>query len=385
MIFICEPNCSGFEHAEVNSALLYVVASAFPQEKIFFAAEKEHLKHVTSKLKQFKVLNLTGITINIPPRYSPDFVKMIPSLFQTIKIFNLASKLKSKKILFCSTTSPGLISIKILQRIYKNIRCIVMPHSILELTLRIPKRWYLIYPLLFWFRHVFLVGNSDKISYLVLGEFIKKQLQLDFPNLNTKICSIDTPYNFCPTPTFTPPKSNVRFAFLGVGTVSKGIDLFFRLAADCEKARVKSPPQFTLIGHLKDKIPAALYSNTSITISRKILSRAEFAQRISEIHYTLYLYKSYRLSTSGALFDAFSYVKPIIALRNPVFDYYFSVLGDIGYLCESYEEIKNKVLEIVNTSPHERYRTQCNNILKGREKLGYPNLARKFKYIWEET
>ena len=46
MIIVAEPQCVGFEHVEVNTALLTVIRQAFPTKEIWFFAEKEHLNLV---------------------------------------------------------------------------------------------------------------------------------------------------------------------------------------------------------------------------------------------------------------------------------------------------------------------------------------------------
>jgi hypothetical protein len=102
-----------------------------------------------------------------------------------------------------------------------------------------------------------------------------------------------------------------------------------------------------------------------------------------KINYALFFHKrdNYRLSASGVFFDAISYLKPIIALRNPFFEYYFQIMGDIGYLCDSYEEMENLILKIVENKPNERYLKQQKNILNGRKKLNFQNIAEKLKKI----
>ena len=55
-----------------------------------------------------------------------------------------------------------------------------------------------------------------------------------------------------------------------------------------------------------------------------------------------------RLVASATFLDALSYVKPGIYLRNPYVEYYFEQMGDIGYLCDSYEEMREVVLAILS-------------------------------------
>ena len=43
MIIICEPQCIGFEHVEFNAALITLIQYAYPNKKILFLSESEHL------------------------------------------------------------------------------------------------------------------------------------------------------------------------------------------------------------------------------------------------------------------------------------------------------------------------------------------------------
>lgn len=56
-------------------------------------------------------------------------------------------------------------------------------------------------------------------------------------------------------------------------------------------------------------------------------------------------------------------------------------MGDIGYLCNDYDEMESIVREIVKNPPKERYKKQQLNILQGREKIGIEKIAEKFAKI----
>ena len=70
------------------------------------------------------------------------------------------------------------------------------------------------------------------------------------------------------------------------------------------------------------------------------IPRDIFDKEIDTLDFILYLYpqNSYKLTASGAIFDAFSREKPIIALEN---DYFKDTIENmkVGYLCNSLAEI----------------------------------------------
>ena len=111
------------------------------------------------------------------------------------------------------------------------------------------------------------------------------------------------------------------------------------------------------------------------------LKQDEYEDFIKDIDYAVFLYDedNYKLTASATLFDAFSHLKPIIALRNPYFEHYFDKMGDIGDLCDTYEAIKDLIISIVNNQPNERYINQQKNIFKGRNQFGLDKLAEKIR------
>lgn len=386
MIIICEPQCAGFEHTEVNAALLAVANNAFPDEEILFLAEKEHVQQVMKKLKAHSVENVTCEVVEIPTPGTINLVRLPAELRLIKQVFELAIKNKCSKILFASVTSAGLFAIKILLKKYKEVSCLVVPHGILESVVKRPSvlPWHFI----FWFRFAMTFGNTERITYVVLGESIKERLCRELPIVKDRIKSITLPTFFKNPQNIPKVESNViRFGTFGVAHLKKGFDLFFKMAEEVKGCSTSLTPEFILIGHIGDKLlKNGPYDFASVPSPDTPLSRERFDQYANNIDYAIYFYKptSYQLTASGALFDAFSFVKPIIALRNPFFEYYFKTLGDIGYLCDSYNEMKMVILEILNNKPTERYKQQQTNIITGREQFNLQNVGKQFKYIWEE-
>ena len=78
-----------------------------------------------------------------------------------------------------------------------------------------------------------------------------------------------------------------------------------------------------------------------------MLSKKELEDRASMLDFILFLYPkdSYRLIASGAILEAISLKKPILALRNDYFNYLFKKFGDFGYLTDSIEGL----ISLINT------------------------------------
>lgn len=386
MIIVCEPQCAGIEHVEVNAAFLAALKSAWPEQKIRFFAEAAHSQLVADCLKEHAVSGIEHAPIEIPPRGLLNHQRFKMELQLARSIFETAEGEKAQEVIFTSATNAGLIAIKRLLGKFPAQRYAVMMHATLETALkkRPPIKPFVLKSYLelpFWFRTALLRGNSDRLRYIVLGETILEHLCQNFPKLRGTAFAIDLPYFYRPAVNFKPfGGGGVRFGALGVASKGKGSDLFFKLAEEITAGTKTGKTEFIQIGQVDRKLKN---DSAAVLIPRKdsFLSREDYDGYAKEIDYAVFFHKpgSYRLTASGSLFDAFSHLKPVIALRSPFFEHYFKLMGDIGYLCSGYGEIKETVLKIIEDKPAERYLKQRENILKGREKIGTDKIGKQLK------
>jgi len=392
MIIICEPQCMGFEHAEVNASLLETIIIAFPGKRVLFIGDGEHIKLISKILKTNFGGRIQYKPVNIFSRKASFFVKFKKEIIFHKRIFNIAINNKTDRIIFSSTTGLGLVAIKILQQYYNKIKCIVIPHAILAYISK-SKQKFSCFEKFRLFRSIFTLGNTNRIHYLVLGEFIKSNLILELPKMEKYISSINTPYRYKKANDdnniFLNRKS-IQFGFLGVAHSKKGFDLFVKIAKELGETRTKYKPEFILIGKIVDEERKKYnYINNYIKVTSKnnnYLKYEEYNASVSNIDYAVFPYKNdaYRLRTSAAFFDALSFAKPIIVLQNPLFEYYFSFLGDIGYLCSSYKEMKRVIINIITKKPIKQYMYQRKNIINGRQKLMIVEIAKNLRKISQE-
>ena len=107
--------------------------------------------------------------------------------------------------------------------------------------------------------------------------------------------------------------------------------------------------------------------NAGIKISditrNSFLSREEMYHRISKLDVILFVYptNSYKVTASGALFDAIDCEKPIIAIKNDYFEYIFKKYGSFGCLVNSFEELESEIRELVDGK---NYNVDFNKIKK---------------------
>ncbi len=384
MILVVEPQCWGVEHSEVNAALLTVIQGAFPNDTILFIAESVHLGMVRENAEAHNNKSIKYQSVCLPVGLAN--VRRLYLEWNLAKhVYKTAGGLKAERIIFASITSPGLWCIKLLSRKYRTFPVTVIPHIILESIFNRPSLKPWIFP--FWFRFSLTIGNMPQLQYLLFGESNKSELCKILPKIKNYVQSINLPYFFMeqqgPIKSLS---SIIQFGALGVGRIRKGTDLFFRLATEVHQKTRKEDSEFILIGTLEGQVLRKLANAEVILPSPdKPLSRQEYETYVNKIDYAIFCQnpKSYRLTVCATLYDALSYLKPIIALKTPFFEYYFSKMGDIGYLCDDYEEMLSLIIGLIKSRPRKRYMEQCNNILRGRDFFRIANLSIKMKDIFE--
>src|SRR5665647_502450 len=386
MIVICEPMRWGFEHATVNAALIGTVADAFQEEELLFLAEAAHIGYVKDILDAHSVAVRYRET-TIPPRTLLNYQRSAPDFRLCRNVFRVAHKNHANTIIFCSVTTPGLISIKTLLRRYRDIVCLVIPHNILQRVTTAP-------PLLphrrfFSFRLWMSFGNTRRLRYVVLGPRIEERLKQYVPGVSSYVSTIDLPYFFSDDVGPEPFADDaVRFGSYGVGSYEKGTDIFFGLAEEVQSAKTTYKPTFTLIGFLLDpRLKDVPHTSVNIPSLDVPLDQESYEKYSRSIDYALFFNRpnDYELRASGAILDAFSFLKPIIALKSPLSEYYFKKMGDVGYLCENYNALRDTVLDILETMPTDRYRQQQENILTQRVQFSPAGLSLKFRNLLQAS
>jgi glycosyltransferase involved in cell wall biosynthesis len=272
------------------------------------------------------------------------------------------AKTKPEYIICMGNTWQIVLFAKLFQR---NQRIVFFFHSIeKEIKQNVPR-----YKTVWWFWRS-LEWNIKRHVQIVFGESILREIAKIRPRLKFK--SIDMPRLPCYDVTepvkavISPP---VKFAVLGVGIMGdismfflleqklkdmpEGFELYFKGAADSERR---------LAGL---KIPDG--SKIRLLQKHGWLLPQELDSYINMMDVCVFLYPSdsYLFTASGALLEALAHLKPVVALHNPYFDYVFDKIGDIGYLCDTVDEMAAIIKEIVFIGDIERYNIQRKNIMNG--------------------
>lgn len=373
MILIIEPKLLNVQHIPVNCSFISIIRKQYPEEKIVFAADKDYIENAKIFFSHNN-LNIDNIDYHpidvIQVSSGKQEFKSIPNQFKILT--KLINKLQPEKILFLYTHRPAVLFAKWFALTNKKIPISMIFHSDLEslLDLESDFRKKILSPYNLHWGLKFC--KTPQTKYIVLSEHMKPKLLSMLPNLDKNLIECHHPYIFEEAYEHKPFKDNViRFSTFGEGYKQKGTDLLFELAQNIDPNQTNYKPEFSLIGAILDpQLKPYIEKNTSVKVAAqdKRISREEFSTLAKDIDYALYFYRNdaYQLTASGAFLDALTYLKPIIARKNPFFEYYFNLLGDIGYLCEDYDEIEQVIKNILENPSKERYLHQRENLLKAR-------------------
>lgn len=380
MIFV-EHIKDDVDHLDGNAALIASFLLAEKNDKHYFFAGESHF----NKLKELLITkaklgdNLNWIKIKPFNNFMREYKLILSDLKIALKVFHFAKKNKIDKIVFLYTTTFLLYYVKFLLPFYPNIKVFCMIHGELEKidfnkyaqTFKQNKTIMFLYALFLGLYIPLNIKTSRRLKYLVYGESIKENAIKIIPSLKDYIIAIPHPVlwetniprheqnnkTIIAIPGILAPRKNQQYLQQLFSDISKNKDLH-------EKCLFKFSGRI-LAKDFYDKFLNSEFIDKS-TFSPERLSFEQRNRSISACDYTLYTYfnDSYKLIASGAFIDSINFEKPVIAIKNNYIEYYFNKYGDIGYLCNSYNELKETVFDIIKNNNIDKYNIQIQNIQK---------------------
>ena len=382
-IVLCEPECPGFVHVPFNTSLLHTVLLAYPDDRILFLGEQEHIQWVRNTLAHIapaETDRVTWETIPIPPHGLTKLQRMPHEFGWTRRVLKRGAEPAVRATILCSLSGTGLWALKASLYGRKNcIRVCGVIHGMLARLTEPVRSWNLLLDT----RRAFALPHPRQLTYLVLGQSIHDHLKRVRPRWAGRFQAMDHPY-FWQMDHASPgvPAEHAPVWFGHFGVVSP--ERLAALSGLCSEVHAAAPSaQFILVGFVLDSKNQGAVSPVIQGVGRTPLSREEFTCRAADITYAVWVSdpNHYGLTASGTFLDTLSYVKPGIFLKNPYVEHYFSLLGDIGYLCDTYEDMRNLMVSLAQNFPKERYRQQCENILRGRHIFEPETLAARMREI----
>ncbi|NIJ44311.1 glycosyltransferase involved in cell wall biosynthesis [Wenyingzhuangia heitensis] len=297
----------------------------------------------------------------------------------------LSSFINLKKLLFSSKEdtliftllNPFFVWPLQLLLLFVHRKVFVICHGELELPI---KKSAIYKPTYFYKKliHSFLSSRkiNKQLKLIVLGDNIKQYLLTLYPNLKQEqLKVIDHPSIFKQEKNKQEIRSTNKLIIGTVGAVSmeKGFTKLVELSNLINKERVC----IHVVGSYHFNIDN--YKNIHFVSKNGLqLPTQTYKEGINRLDFVLFLFhkNSYKLTVSGAVFDAINLNKPIIAIKNSYFESIFNLYGPIGYLCNDVSEIQQIIDNLNKDNDYkEQYVKFTNNIHKLKEHYSYKSIA----------
>lgn len=325
MIVVYEPWARRTLHYEFNMNYLKIIVEIYKDEEVVYYGDQDQIKMLQKDLCDY--INVKFENIKILDIEKENKIKLLINEYKNLKkIFSL----KSQNFFIVNYLPHTILFSKILKNKNQKINGIL--HG-LELLYEKKINLYNLFDFAIKFK-----GNK-RIKYIVLGESILKNLLEIKPNLKPFLYSIDHPYSFENNKVIINKTFNnklINIGTVGAATLKKGFGNLIKIS---NYKNMNKKYKFFHIGRLDDNIENT--ENIEIPSQKKVLSMDEYSNYIKQLDYILYFYpkESYKLTASGAIFDALKFNKPIIAIKNEYFEYIFNKVGQVGFLFDNVEEI----------------------------------------------
>ncbi|MBN9562392.1 MAG: glycosyltransferase [Alphaproteobacteria bacterium] len=384
---------TGVIHAPGNSATIQVIARAFPGQKVRVLADASHLAELRRDAALTGLANVDFYPIEVSPLFRGKTHIVSARRFRQ-ELATLRSALhdlppdESCLLMLISATPTTIFAASLLGRwLGRQLGVQVGLHGNLnEITQWRPRN-----PLTRRFDLASALSlsapipkSAARLRFLVLEQPIKDALARVAPAAAARTDVLPLPINLAELPEqvtarMEPP---IRIGFVGQGTQAKGFDLFLALARDL-KARYGERVAFHLIGRAApgtDPGPLAVLADPP---SNEQLPRAEFVARLAKMHYVLLPFRGgyYDLSASGALIDAITWLKPLIATNVPLVRHLFDRFGGIGFACDDESGLRQAVEMVLADMNQQRYDAQIAALRQVRDSRRPEILAETYRTL----
>lgn len=376
-IWIAEPQCQDLEHVSFNAALITGVLAGYGYASLVFVGDPAHVGHVRALLQDHGAAGLERVVWReqlIVDRQCTGWPRLVREYPQLRRTLGDAQEWGADLVVLSSATNTGILALKLLCRGWpQSAPVLPILHGMINRIVgpwpRKPWNWPLN------LRVLLRLPQPRALWFVLLGESLLRELAAVQPRLAGHFVTIHLPH-IAPTHAADAPvqvrPSPLRFGHLGVGNLTKGFGIFARIASECSPIAVDV--QFVLVGYLSTFRDSVDYSHVS-EVSEVPVPVDVYEAKAHSLTYAVNSSNpaDYRFACSSSFLEALFYGKPGIYLKNPYIAECFNAMGDIGYLCETPEEMVETIRGIVQEFPAERYRRQVANIVEGR-KMYEPSL-----------
>lgn len=376
MILFTETNKVGESHLALNSAMLEILNNVSDKSEVLVYGEERHLNFLKTKLRGNKKIKTEKIIV-FEGSYLIWPIKILFEFYNLLAIFRKAKKCKVNLIFFSSIFPLSHASFLVIRLFFKKVYVLIGLHGELKMlkSNSIKDRF------LSFFVKVNLRNlNDGNTFFVVYSDFIEINLVKLIPETKNRVISIDHPYQY--TSNFQNFKLSkpIKIASIGIAAKVKNTHFIFELANMLKEQVINKLVVFQILGKsINDIIP---YKNSYVEFERnnKMIEIDKYQDQIRGVDFFIFFYDNnlYSLSPSGVFFEALEFEKPIIALKNDMFVYYFKRFGDIGYLCDNLTEMAQIIFNILYEFDLKKYEIQMENIRKAKREMDIISVSTTF-------
>jgi hypothetical protein len=365
MILVFEMLWVGTQHAPGNSATIQAIAGGFPDQPVRVFADPSHLAELRADPALAACTNVGFAPIALHPahrgkthrvawgRFRQEFATLRHGLTH-------APHGESCLLMLISATPTAIFAASLLARLHPGrVGVQVGLHG----NLNDAFGWRPRNPLIraFNLRSALTARHPRLLRFMVLEQGILDTLATLLPSAAARTDVLELPINVAEVagqqaPVFAPP---IRIGLVGLATAAKGTELFLDIAREMT-ARFPGKVTFHHVGRLTPEADPAPFAVLAEPPSTTHLPREKFIARLAALHFVFLPIREgyYNLSASGAMLDAMTWAKPVIACALPIVEPHFRRFGDIGYLCDSDDAMRGAVEAILTEMDAGRYARQ---------------------------
>lgn len=369
-VYIVDRLVIGNNHIMFNTAITAVLAELYKDRDVIFIAENNHAKEI--KKTNFLLTNLSIQPFKEERLPSAKIKKIYPWLRKKLgdilaikNLYRKTDKQQDPVIFFTCLSMSSYFFANILLKKYRNQRVYFFLHGEIEYIYK--RNIGIINRLKGYIFKITLSNLNKNAKCIVLSPFIEKILINNKLFSSDQILSIEHPMiaeKIIPT---SLNKNKIVFAHLGVALKNKSSEIFFDLARSFKSEINTGHADFYLAGKIDITLSNIEYGPVNIlSVNNKAIPQADYIKHIQEIDYTLFTFNNhnYILRSSGTIIDSIYFCKPIIALKHDYLTFLFSVGGNIGFLCDTIEQMHIIISRLIQRDPEltMQYSEQQNNI-----------------------
>lgn len=352
--------CTNGMHLLFNASLLAILEKIF--DKISLYGEKNNINDEIKILEENEVdiskIERKNIYLPIVKSRVSNFFLYLCSFFYNLYFIVTANK--DDVLVFNYNNLLVVRLMNIFNKIFHR-KILIFCHGEMEFLIENHSSFGPFNRFTFYLGKCFFLNRKIRIEqnvkFVVLGDSILKNIKKILPsNISNSFITMDHSYFFKRDDVIKEKvikTKNIKIGTVGLFYSLKGADDFCELVSSVNNKSI----EFSITGRILYNVKKLQELGVSLpeNLGKEVVPRDILEKRIENLDFILYLYPitSYKIMASGAILDALSLEKPIIALRNDYFSYIFEKFGDFGYLFDSLEDIMNFLnqVSIFNIDP----------------------------------